>query len=473
MGDRNNMTNDNSRRLSRRSILKTAGASSATAALAGCPFIGGDGDATTTQADTDTQTQTQTDMTGTETDEPGTTTTQQNSGIPSEIDAGLLSFMSGAPAVLGVQAARGAELAVQRVNQAGGVAGQARINLEVKDEASNALDKYSQFIDGGADVTFGPISSGTHKNLAQQVEQNEVVNVGTDGTVTTLYESDVPDPTYSFRFQNYDIMEATAMAVDAVNRLGAENIDTYAGVNPGYSFGEDEFKFFGMVLEKLTGAEMVYEGFPDLGASDMSSHIQSINSNQPDVTFSSLWGGDVTTFLQQASSRNMHENTTVFGSVLYSAAGDVPQEALGADIYSGSRNYYWNLPEMGKWKPGQDLFDAARQQDGITVPTAHYMSGYGAVTAWVTAVEKYINMTGNYPNQEQIAGMLEGHGFFTPAGYHVMAPDHQGMSNAYSGKMEYNEDLGAAELVETNVVAAKEVSPPPGTMSEDWINSWS
>ncbi len=45
-----------------------------------------------------------------------------------------------------------------------------------------------------------------------------------DGTVTTLYENIVPDPTYSFRFQNYDIMEVVTMARDAVDRIGSDDI---------------------------------------------------------------------------------------------------------------------------------------------------------------------------------------------------------------------------------------------------------
>ncbi len=91
---------------------------------------------------------------------------------------------------------------------------------------------------------------------------------------------------------------------------------------------------------------------------------------------SSLWGGDVTTFVRQANAYT--PRTTVIGTTLYSAAGDVPGDALaGTEIYSGSRNYYWGKPALGNWQPGRELFDAATQQEGVTVPTAHYMAGTG------------------------------------------------------------------------------------------------
>lgn len=98
--------------------------------------------------------------------------------------------------------------------------------------------------------------------------------------------------------------------------IGADNIQTVAGVNPGYTFGEDEMAVFTQAIQRLTDAEVVYEGFPELGASDMSNHITSVNDEEPDVTFTSLWGGDVTTFLRQASANDMFDNTTVVGSIL-------------------------------------------------------------------------------------------------------------------------------------------------------------
>jgi branched-chain amino acid transport system substrate-binding protein len=448
----------NTGRMNRRTFLKTASAGTATTAVAGCAsLLGGDGGD------------------GGDGDGDGGGSTGGDGQVGTDpIPAGMLTFTQGAAGVLGVQAQRGAELAVQRINDAGGIAGQREVQLDIADEAEDALSKYRTFIDEGKMVTFGPISSGTHESLAPEVESQEVVNVSSDGTVTSLYEDTVPDPTYSFRFQNYDVMETVAMAQEAVERIGAENIDTVAGVNPNYTFGEDEMSGFTQAIQNLTGAEVVYEGFPDLGASDMSTHISEINSTEPDVVFSSLWGGDVTTFLRQANSREMFDSVEgVFGSVFYSAAADVPADAISADnIFSGSRNFYWDFPDIGQWPPGQDLFDAAAQQDDIVVPTAHYMSGYGAVAAWASAVEKAIRMLGEFPSQQQIAMMLEEHGFMTPAGYHQMGADHQCRSNAFSGRMIYSEDVGAAVLEDVNIFSAPQVSPPVGQNASDWLSGW-
>ncbi|WP_458185353.1 ABC transporter substrate-binding protein [Haladaptatus sp. NG-WS-4] len=387
------------------------------------------------------------------------------------IKAGLQTFTEGAASVLGLQTQYGAQLAVERINQSGGVAGR-KINLDVVHEGDKQVENYKQFVEEGKDVTFGPTSSGGHAAMAPEVESQEVVNVGTDGTVTTLYEETVKDPTYSFRFQNYDVMEASAAAREAVRRLGKKNVNTVAGINPNYAFGKDEMGIFKQTIQKLTDVKVVYEGYPDLGANDMSTHITEINNKKPDVTFTSCWGGDVTTLLTQGNANNMFGNTQLVGSVLYSAVNDLKKNVVQkAEAISGSRNFYWGEPDLGRWQPGKQLVEDVQSKWNI-LPSAHFMSGYGAVAAWATATEKAVDLTGGWPSQKQIARSLEGHGFYTPAGYHVISDDHQGMSNTYYGKMSYSSEYGAAKLEDVNMYSAQEVAPPPGTKATKWINSW-
>ncbi|PYZ02669.1 hypothetical protein C8039_03335 [Halogeometricum sp. wsp3] len=61
------------------------------------------------------------------------------------IQAGLLTFTRGAPGVLGIQAQRGAELAVQRINEAGGIGGHRESNW-TSHERSKPLETDNQFI---------------------------------------------------------------------------------------------------------------------------------------------------------------------------------------------------------------------------------------------------------------------------------------------------------------------------------------
>nr|WP_081655497.1 ABC transporter substrate-binding protein [Halopiger goleimassiliensis] len=429
--------------MDRRTMLKLVGGSAVAVALAGCAELLEDEEDGTTEGDVP--------------DEP--------------IEAGLQTFTEGAASVLGIQAEYGAETAVRRINENGGVAGR-QIELDVINEGDEHLDNYRQFVEQGKDVTFGPISSGGHEEMVPEIEDQGVINVATDGTVTTLYEEDFTDVTYSFRFQNHDVMEALAAVNQAVEVLGADGIETYAGINPNYAFGQDEMDLFSLGIEQLTGAEELYSGFPDLEADDMSSHITEVNSEEPDVLFSSAWGGDATLLLEQGQANDLFDNVELLvGPVLYGSANDMSEDLVDGPIYSGSRNFYWDQPDTDQWAPAADLLEEVQSEYGV-VPTAHFMSGYGAVTAWATAAETAVDLLGRWPEQDELATVLENHGFFTPAGYHTMASDHQCYSNAHFGELAWSDEYDAAILEDVAVFPPEDVSPPPGETSRDWIGGW-
>lgn len=431
--------------LSRRDVVKATGGSALAAALAGCSTLLGGEEAGNGQ--------------------------QQVEDVPDEpIEAGLQTFREGAPAVLGLQAEYGAQTAVRRINEAGGVSGR-EMELDVIEEAGAAVENYTRFVDEGKAVTFGPISSGSHEELVPVIEEQGVVNVATDGTVTTLYEES--DPQYSFRAQNHDVMEALSAARTAVADLGADNIDTYANINPDYAFGYDEREIFNAGIESLTGgAEEVYSGNPALGASDMSSHVTAVADSSPDVLFTSCWGGDITLLLSQGQSQGLFESVGVtVAPVLYGSANDLSESDIEGNIWGGSRNFYWGSPQTNQWTPGQELFDEAQAEHDV-IPTAHFMSGYGAVAAWATAAEKATALVGGWPTQEQIAATLENHGFYTPAGYHTIGPDHQGYSTAHFGRTAWDDDIGAPVLEDVEAIPPSHVSPPQGEPSLGWIEGW-
>lgn len=436
--------------LDRRDMVKAVGGTALAVALAGCQALLDDND-----------------------EDPDDVAAE----IPDEpIQAGLQTFLEGPAAVLGVQGQRGAQTAVQRVNDAGGIAGR-QMELDVVDEGGQHVENYTEFVERGYDVTFGPVSSGGHEAMVPVIEDEGVINVASDGTVSSLYEVDNPDPTYSFRFQNYDTLECVAAARETVERMGAENIDTIAGINQNYAFGRDEQELFEEAMFKLAGLDeddVVYRGWPDLGAEDMSTHIAEVNELEPDVVFSSAWGGDAILLLNQAAGAGMFDNIQAMtGTILYAVFNDLSRDVVEqGDIFSGSRNYYWDHPPLGRWSPGQELVDGTQQQYDF-IPSFGFMSGYGAVTAWATAAEKAVELLGYWPSQEELARILSGHGFYTPAGYHVMREiDNQGMSPAHFGRMEWDEQRDIAVLDDLNVYSPPDVSPPPGVESVGWINSW-
>jgi len=67
---------------------------------------------------------------------------------------------------------------------------------------------------------------------------------------------------------------------------------------------------------------------------------------------------------------------------------------------------------------------------------------------------------------------LEGHGFFTPAGYHVFSDDHEARSTTFIGDLAWDGGREVAVLENVSEWAPKTTSPPPGVSANNWISGW-
>ncbi len=395
----------------------------------------------------------------------------EDAEVPDEpIEAGLQT-LEGAPAVLGVQAQYGAETAVRRINDNGGIADR-QVELEVVEEGEEALENYQQFVDDGMDVTFGPISSGNHEAMVPEINDqgdqrrdrrdgDDAVRGGPPARGQPVLVP-VPEPR----------RDGGAGRSDRGGRTTRRRRDRYVrGDQPGYAFGFDEQEIFAAGIEQLTGAELVYEGFPDLDRRHVDTHRGGQQRGAGRVVLELLgWRRDAPA--RTGHGAGMFDNVELLvGPVLYGSANDLSEDLTDGPIRAGSRNFYWDQPDTERWSPGDELVAEVQDEYGV-LPTAHFMSGYGAVTAWATAAEKAVRLLGRWPDQEELAEVLTNHGFFTPAGYHTIGPDHQGYSNAHFGELAWSGEYDAAVIEDVNVYAAKNVSPPQGQTSLDWIESW-
>lgn len=436
----------------RRAMLRAMGATGVAAALAGCSSqlsdaLGGESGSGGGEADVP--------------DEP--------------IQAGMQTFTQGAPAVLGLPNVWGAQLARDRINEAGGIAGR-QLEIEIVEELveADSVENHRQFAEDGKDVIFGPTSSGNAENVAPIAEQEGIVTIGIEGTATTVFEEIVTDPQYFFRAGNMNTCHSVALALEVVERM--DEINTVAGINPNYAYGQNSFSMFQSALGQLTDFDTVYAGFPDIGTTDMSSHIQEVVNQEPDITYSALWGGDAATMMSQAAANDMFENTRLIGPILNTALPEIGQQATEAAAGSlfGNKAFYFEYPPWERWTPMQETMETTMSEysDG-QVPTYSFLDGYMAVASYATAAEKAVDIIGGWPSQEQLARALENHGFYTPGGYHVIREsDHQTMSHTIIGSLAWDSDMDHAVLNDLNIHQPWEVAPPPGVKSREWIESW-
>lgn len=366
----------------------------------------------------------------------------------------------------------GGEMAVQRINEAGGIAGR-EMNIEWVHEG-NPIENYRRFVDKDYDVAFGPTSSGRHEALAPEVESRGLINLAFAGNFTALYYDVIPDPTYSFRPSNMVLMQDMAAALAAREHL--DDVTRIAGINPDYAAGRGSMENFQKIMNTMSGGEteVVYNGFPELLSEDYSTHITSALDANPDVIFTILWGPDILTFLNQAAAQGVFEETTVINHYIYNQINDVSSslvEQTNGNLLAGCRNVYWNHPDHNRYQNARDFVQEAQDEFDV-YPNFSFMEGYLSVTAWATAAEKAVDIYGKWPTQKELANVLENHHYYSPFAYHTVRGDHTGLQSEFYGVLETSDQYDVPVLRDTVQYGPEQVAPPAKTNPDQWISQW-
>jgi branched-chain amino acid transport system substrate-binding protein len=447
--------NSNSRfGISRRSVVKGAGGTTLLGSLAGCSALvpssegeSGGGESSNTVSGQDS--------------------------IPSEpLTIAMVTFTSGAASVLGQPAANSAQMFADQLNEQGGVLGQREIEIEIVDEAGeNTVRRFRELAnDDNIDFIHGYISSANMLSVAPVAEDLNQLLMILDAGSSELFEEEVTDPEWVFR--------GTAHAANGA--LGAAQLvardlpeaSRIAGINPDYAWGRSSMELFQSALEQLApDVEFVSIEWPELGATDYGPFISSMINSDPDFVYTSLWGGDLVTFFQQALDRNLFDETDL-GAV----CGTNAMTAMGTDmpegVYVTGRGP--GMPGILPHNPLHTQFVDAYQDRYGNPPF-----GYTAFEAWqglklyVSAVERAYRILGRYPEDEELIPVLENSSVDGPQGWVALAGanGHQAIE---AGVYAQTTSTGGEYLGFENQswLPLEQVMPPEEITTREWISQF-
>jgi branched-chain amino acid transport system substrate-binding protein len=366
--------------IERRKFLTAAGAG-ATAAVAGCSGLGGGGGSDT-------------------------------------IKIGGVYLLSGIASALGTASANAAEVAVEQINENGGIMGQ-EVEIEVRDHGEDPQAQIRSVAqEYGADVMIGLTSSGVTLGSAPTIE-----SLGMPFTLTDIgtpyitepdtesygdyYEADDGRAAFTpnmFRTNSNTSHMTYAIAQFIANEYGAMRV---ANMGPNYAYGQQCWDYFRAYSEGLgVDHEYVASEFPELGASDMTPQINSVLDADPDLVFTSFWAGDATTFISQAADQGMFEQVDdVFDTI---GADPTVYQALGDTTPEGIHMSGWYWPTAYDNENNQAFLDAyaERYSDDDTTPNIPGFTG-GSTYAAIYMYKKAIEAAGS-TNEDDIISELEG-----------------------------------------------------------------
>lgn len=394
------------------------------------------------------------------------------------VKLGIVAFLSGpAAGPFGVPAKNAAELVIDAMNAGKlpppydgtptGLAG-ATVEATYIDEAGGTTTQVTEMRNlvqrQNVDAIVGYISSGSCLAVAPVAEELQVLTVLFDCGTPRIFEEN--DYTYVFRTAPHATMDSVGAARYVVDHLG--EIESYAGINQNYAWGQDSWRDFTLSMDTLApDATIETELFPKLFAGEYGSEVSALQVSAADALHTSLWGGDLESFLFQSIARGLPQQIpfvlTTGETAMFRLADQMPEGTiLGA---RGPHGVLAQDSEINDWFQSQ----FAERYGEPPIYSAYHMAQ--ALLGLKAAYDKAAEEAGGFPSQEQVIQAFEGLEFQAVGSKIQMSlgNGHQGVSETAYGVFKL--DDGEPTIAEVIRYPAACVNPPEDQDSVAWLEA--
>lgn len=341
---------------------------------------------------------------------------------------GFVLVSSGSLATFGTISKQGAELAIDQVNEIGGIGGRKVVGIfkDSKGDPVAGREAFLQLVkEDKVDVVIGPSLSSVAKAIAPAAEET--------GTPLIIPVAMTPDVTgsecnrYTFRIgQNlHQNLKSAAILASELNA------DKWTTIGPDYVYGHQSWEYFQQYLGELKPhVRFLSEretAFAPTETVDWGPYIDTVMATKPDGVLISLFGRNLIDFVKQARRKGF------FGQgyeilVNIGASTEVLRtlgSAMPAGIWLGAP--YWFDAVEGS--ANANFTRAYRTRFGA-VPSYMAHGGYGAVMTYLEAARAC-----GSTDKDAVITALEGLTLDLPVGtVTIRAEDHQAITPGYWGK---------------------------------------
>lgn len=391
---------------------------------------------------------------------------------PAELKIGITTFTSGAASVFGTPAKAAAELLIEEINAQGGIGG-VKIAPTFIDEGvggDKLLSEYRRLVqEQGVRTMLSAISSGNCNIVAPVAEDLKVLNVAWDCGTEKLLE----DRRYKYVVRT-QANATTEMVATVLYLLRTKpNFNSIAVVNQDYAWGRDSWEIFLNTLRALKpDVKVVVEMFPKLGASDFSTEISRLQALKPDVVLNTSWGGDLDTFVRQASQRGLFNQGTTFVLPLAESSLERLGATMPEGVIVGARgDHYFLHPETRDDPKHKEFVAKFRAKTGAypIYPVYHMAQAlYGLKTGYEAALKA---SGGKWPTPEQVAEAMRKMEFKGFGRSIRMREDGQGLEAQLLGVTKKVPQYPFAVIDKMLLVPAELVTTPVGQKSPEWVKT--
>lgn len=334
----------------------------------------------------------------------------------------------------GLAQMRGALLAIDEINAAGGVLGRT-LRLSAKDTASRpekAVKNVDKLADEGAAMLFGGASSAVAIASGERARERGLLYFG-----TLTYSNDTTGKNghrYLFRECNNAWMSAGVLGQYLSKTLPGKR---YFYVTADYTWGQTTEAS----LRKATGSQDsaghpgVRVPFPGARLSDYRDALAQAAASDAQVLALVLFGEDLVRAMRIARDLGLTERMQIVApnltqSIVEQAGPDLMQGVIGTEPWT------WRVPALEKSERGQAFVEAFKTRYGM-YPSSSAASAYSIVQQWADAARR-----SNSLDSEALIKALEGHRYSLLKGEQQWrAFDHQNLQTVYAVRVKHRDEV--------------------------------
>ncbi len=274
---------------------------------------------------------------------PGISLAQNN-----PIRIGMPTILSGRVAMLGEASRNAAIMGVEMFNAAGGLNGRP-VELVIRDskgrpDEAARITRELVNTDGCEMILDAEASSGAFAvhEVARDLGFLVIHTCSETSALTADPKMRIPN---GFRAARQGVHDAI-VGGDYAGRVAKEQgLNRWMSVSPDYSYGLDTTAEFFEYLQYFNkDIEVVNSVWPKLFQADYSEPITRLLQGKPQAIYSCLWGGDLTSFIDQASIYGLMNGRQFFGVNMADYAVLSAIKSVPPNVHSGNR-YLKSIPK--------------------------------------------------------------------------------------------------------------------------------
>mgnify|MGYP001943989100 FL=1 len=328
----------------------------------------------------------------------------------------------------GLAQMRGALLAVDEINERGGVLGKT-LRLVNRDSAARP-DKARRNIDSmvaeGAVMLFGSVSSAEAIAAGEQAKSHDRLYFATIG-----YSNDVTTEKghrHIFRESTSATMTGRALGQYLTQHFPGKK---YFYITADYNWGhtsEDALRANTQTTDRALHPGVTIP-FPTAKQSDYSTALQAAEASGADLLVLVLYGHDLVRAIRTADHMGLRRDMQVVApnltqSVIEQTGSSIMVGAIGAE------HWLWRIPELENSKTGMAFVENFNRKYGLYPPSAA-ASAYTVIHQWADAVNRSRTL-----DTQAVIRALEDHSYSLlkgPAQWRGF--DHQNIQRVYVVKV--------------------------------------